>query len=113
VAGGAGFTSVALASLLGEDDFWGSKPSPLMAKRAGRTRSRPKSRTSRQSQERHLFVHVWRAVAGGHVRLQADDVRRDNQTIQVKTFGRGGHKNQGRIVEPRWKFKQYGSRASG
>ena len=26
----------------------------------------------------------------------------------MKTFGRGGHKNQGRIVEPRWKFKQYG-----
>jgi len=28
--------------------------------------------------------------------------------VQVKSFGRGGHKNQGRIVEPRWKFKQYG-----
>jgi hypothetical protein len=33
---------------------------------------------------------------------------RDNQTVDVKTFGRGGHKNQGRIVEPRWNFKQYG-----
>ena len=33
---------------------------------------------------------------------------RDNQTIDVKTFGRGGHKNQGRIVETRWGFKQYG-----
>ncbi len=32
----------------------------------------------------------------------------DNKTIEVKTFGRGGHKNEGRIVEPRWKFKQYG-----
>ena len=32
----------------------------------------------------------------------------DNKTINVKTFGRGGHKNKGRIVEPRWKFKQYG-----
>ncbi len=32
----------------------------------------------------------------------------DNKTIEVKTFGRGGHRNQGRIVEPRWKFKQYG-----
>jgi hypothetical protein len=32
----------------------------------------------------------------------------DNKTIQVKTFGRGGHKNEGRIIEPRWKFKQYG-----
>lgn len=35
-------------------------------------------------------------------------IGRDNQTVDVKTFGRGGHKNQGRIVEPRWKFKQYG-----
>ena len=32
----------------------------------------------------------------------------DGKTIEVKTFGRGGHKTQGRIVEPRWKFKQYG-----
>lgn len=32
----------------------------------------------------------------------------DNKTVDVKTFGRGGHKNQGRIVEPRWDFKQYG-----
>ena len=30
----------------------------------------------------------------------------DGKTIDVKTFGRGGHKNKGRIVEPRWKFKQ-------
>ncbi len=32
----------------------------------------------------------------------------DGKTIEVKTFGRGGHKNEGRIVEPQWKFKQYG-----
>lgn len=33
---------------------------------------------------------------------------RDNQTVDVKTFGRGGHRNQGRLIEPRWQFKQYG-----
>jgi len=32
----------------------------------------------------------------------------DGKTVDVKTFGRGGHKNNGRIVEPKWKFKQYG-----
>ena len=32
----------------------------------------------------------------------------DNKTIDVKTFGRGGHKNQGRIVETRWEFAQHG-----
>jgi hypothetical protein len=32
----------------------------------------------------------------------------DGKTIQVKTFGRGGKKNEGRVVGPKWKFKQYG-----
>lgn len=32
----------------------------------------------------------------------------DGKTIPVKTFGRGGHKNEGRIVGPKWKFKPYG-----
>ncbi len=32
----------------------------------------------------------------------------DGKTVPVKTFGRGGHKNQGRVVGPKWKFKQYG-----
>src|SRR5215208_2147912 len=32
----------------------------------------------------------------------------DGKTIEVKTFGRGGHKSQGRVVGPKWKFKQYG-----
>jgi hypothetical protein len=32
----------------------------------------------------------------------------DGKTVEVKTFGRGGHRNQGRIVEPRWSFRQYG-----
>jgi hypothetical protein len=32
----------------------------------------------------------------------------DGKTITVKTFGRGGKRNRGRVVEPRWKFQQYG-----
>ena len=32
----------------------------------------------------------------------------DGKTVKVKTKGRGGEKNEGRIVEPRWDFKQYG-----
>ena len=32
----------------------------------------------------------------------------DGQTIAVKTKGRGGSKNEGRVVGPKWKFKQYG-----
>ncbi|HXX93900.1 MAG TPA: DUF1501 domain-containing protein, partial [Planctomycetota bacterium] len=32
----------------------------------------------------------------------------DGKTIPVKTFGRGGKKNEGRVVGPKWAFKQYG-----
>ncbi len=32
----------------------------------------------------------------------------DGKTIDVKTFGRGGKRNQGRIVEPKWQFRPYG-----
>jgi hypothetical protein len=32
----------------------------------------------------------------------------DGKTIAVKTFGRGGKKNEGRIVGPKWTFRQYG-----
>ena len=61
-----------------------------------------------QGQERHLPVHVRRPEPHRHLRLQADDDRLDGKTIAVKTFGRGGHKNEGRVVGPKWKFKQYG-----
>jgi hypothetical protein len=32
----------------------------------------------------------------------------DGRTVEVRTFGRGGRRNQGRIVGPRWQFRQYG-----
>jgi len=32
----------------------------------------------------------------------------DGKTIEVKTRGRGGSKNQGRVVGPKWSFQQYG-----
>jgi hypothetical protein len=32
----------------------------------------------------------------------------DGKTVNVATFGRGGHKNVGRIIEPKWNFKQHG-----
>ncbi len=34
--------------------------------------------------------------------------RLDGKTIKVKTFGRGGHKNGGRVVGPKFAFKPYG-----
>jgi hypothetical protein len=56
-----------------------------------------------------IFLYMY----GGPSHIDTFDYKptmygRDNQTIEVKTFGRGGRRNIGRIVEPRWKFKQYG-----
>jgi hypothetical protein len=35
-------------------------------------------------------------------------VQLDGKTVEVKTKGRGGERNQGRIVGPKWNFRQYG-----
>ncbi len=37
-----------------------------------------------------------------------NDGRHGRQDDRRQNLGRGGHKNEGRIVEPRWKFQQHG-----
>src|SRR5205807_3102469 len=105
---GGGFTAVALAGLLGEDFFAhqavaadGSRTfvSPLAPKKPHQP---PQARSV-------IFLYMY----GGPSHIDTFDYKpsmkgTDGKTVQVKTFGRGGHKNEGRIVEPRWKFKQYG-----
>jgi len=106
---GAGFTGAALAGLLGSDGFLpkqavaadGVTPfkNPLAAKEPhfpGKAKS-------------VIFLYMY----GGPSQVDTFDYKpdmtgRDNEIIKVKTFGRGGHRNEGRLVEPRWKFKQYG-----
>ncbi len=103
---GAGFGAVGLASLLAQDQLFANATSektvsgnPLAAKPP---MFAPKAKSI-----------IWLFMYGGPSHIDTFDykpkmVGMDNKTIDVKTFGRGGHKNQGRIVEPRWKFKQYG-----
>ncbi|MEM7477276.1 MAG: DUF1501 domain-containing protein [Planctomycetota bacterium] len=105
---GAGFGAVALSSLLEADGFFGSKAmgddnlssaNPLAVKPP---HFAPKAKSV-------IFLFMY----GGPSHIDTFDEKpdmngKDGQTITVKTFGRGGHRNQGRIVEPRWKFKKYG-----
>ncbi len=105
---GCGFGAAALTSLLAGDGFGllgggtaqaadfdnplAAKPAPLPAKAKS-----------------VIFLFMY----GGPSHIDTFDykptmVGMDGKTIEVKTFGRGGHKNQGRIIEPRWKFRQYG-----
>src|SRR6516165_2489757 len=105
---GCGFTGTALAGLLSADGFFGGAAraagqephvNPLAPRRP---HFPPKARAC-------IFLFMY----GGPSHVDTFDYkpelyRLDGRTIQVRTFGRGGRRNQGRIVGPRWQFKQYG-----
>src|SRR3982074_355724 len=104
---GAGCTGVALAGMLGSDFFArnasgapaGKFVNPLAPKQAQFT---PKAKSV-------IFIFCY----GGPSHVDTVDYKPklydlDGKTIDVKTFGRGGKKNQGRVVGPKWKFKPYG-----
>ncbi len=103
---GAGFAGTALAGILDQSFFSKSAlgddqklQNPLTLKEP---HFAPKAKTV-------IFLYMY----GGPSHIDTFDykpkmVGMDGKTIDVKTFGRGGHKNKGRIVEPKWKFKQYG-----
>src|SRR5438132_5581259 len=105
---GGGFASVALAGMLG-DDFFARQTvaadglskfvNPLAPKKP---HFEPKAKSV-------IFIFCY----GGPSHVDTFDYKPklyplDGKTIEVKTFGRGGHKNQGRVVGPKWPFKQYG-----
>jgi hypothetical protein len=100
VAGG--FTATALTGLLAGDGFFNSadaSENPLAV--------RPPKLPG--TAKRVIFIFCY----GGPSHIDTFDYKptmygMDGKTVDVKTFGRGGKKNQGRIVEPKWKFKQYG-----
>src|SRR5262245_49376114 len=105
---GSGFAGVALAGLL-SDDFFARQVVAADGKTAFANPLAPKKPHFDAPAKSVIFLYMY----GGPSHIDTFDYKptmigRDNQTIAVKTFGRGGHKNQGRIVEPRWKFKQYG-----
>jgi len=103
---GGGFPALALAGMMGKD---GLLPSALgaQAARANPLAVKPAMRPARAKSVIFLFMY------GGPSHIDTFDykpgmVGMDGKTIDVKTFGRGGKKNQGRIVEPKWEFKQHG-----
>ena len=106
---GGGFTGVALASMLGNDGFLANQS--LAADGTSRFVNplAPKDPHFTPKAKRCIFLFMY----GGPSQIDTFDYKpnmkgMDNKIVDVKTFGRGGHRNQGRIVEPRWDFKQYG-----
>jgi len=106
---GCGFPGLALASLLNADGVQRSALADQTAP-AFRNPLAPQAPHFQPRAKNVIFLYMY----GGPSQIDTFDYKpgmygMDGKTIEVKTFGRGGHRNQGRIVEPRWKFRQYGA----
>ncbi|MBM4073646.1 MAG: DUF1501 domain-containing protein [Planctomycetes bacterium] len=104
---GGGFTGVALAGLLAGDHFFAAQPQATPAPTANPLAPRQPHFAPRAKSVIFLFMY------GGPSQVDTFDYKPtlyglDGRTIQVRTFGRGGHRNQGRVVGPKWRFRQYG-----
>jgi hypothetical protein len=89
-----GFAQLALAGMLSREGQ--ASTSPLIPTHA------PKAKSV-------IFLFMY----GGPSHIDSFDykpdlVGKDGMTIRIETKGRGGSKNEGRIVEPRWKFQRRG-----
>jgi hypothetical protein len=105
---GGGFTAVALAGLLGDDFF---------ARQAvaadGTTKLANPFAPRRPHFEPKAKSVIFLFMYGGPSHVDTFDYKPklyglDGKTIAVKTFGRGGHKDEGRVVGPKWQFQPYG-----
>jgi hypothetical protein len=105
---GCGFGAAALSSLLAGDGFL---PRASAASLAPNISNPLASKTPKLPAKAKSVIFLF--MYGGPSHIDTFDYKpsmigMDGKTVEVKTFGRGGRKNQGRIVEPRWKFHQYG-----
>jgi Protein of unknown function (DUF1501) len=105
---GCGFGAAALSSLLASD---GILPSAAAASLAPNTNNPLASKSPKLASKAKSVIFLF--MYGGPSHIDTFDYKpsmigMDGKTVEVTTFGRGGHKNRGRIVEPRWMFHQYG-----
>src|SRR6202165_4025712 len=106
---GAGFTGLAMTGLLSLDGFFAG---PAAAANAGPKLANPLAPKKPHFPPKAKSV-IFLFMYGGPSQVDTFDYKPklyplDGKTIQVKTFGRGGKRNEGRVVGPKWKFRQYG-----
>jgi hypothetical protein len=106
---GAGFTGLALTGLLSLENFFANQcvAADGVTKFANPLAPKNPPRPAKAKSVIFLFMY------GGPSHVDTFDYKPklydlDGKSITVKTFGRGGHKNQGRVVGPKWKFQPYG-----
>ena len=105
---GGSFTGLALSGMLGSD-FLAAQEKMADGKTPWENPLKAKKPPNPAKAKAVIFLFMY----GGPSQVDTFDYKpgmygMDNKTVKVKTHGRGGHKNVGRIVEPRWKFKPYG-----
>ncbi len=105
---GGGFAAAALSSLL-DDSFFARQAVAADGDTPYQGPLAPKAPHFKARAKSVIFLFMY----GGPSHMDTFDYKPDlypldGKTIAVKTFGRGGKKNEGRVVGPKWKFKQYG-----
>ena len=100
---GAGFTSLAMTGMLSADGAFQGQKAPQNPLAPKPPHFAPKAKSC-------IFLFMY----GGPSQMETFDYKPkmyplEGKTIRgFKTHGRGGHRDGGRIVSPKWKFKQYG-----
>ena len=105
---GAGFTGLALSGLL-DADFLSRQAVAADGQRKFVNPLAPKDPHFDPKATSVIFLYMY----GGPSHIDTFEYKpkmkgMDGKTVDVKTFGRGGRKSRGRIVETRWNFKQFG-----
>ena len=107
--GGGAFFSVAMAGMLDADGFLANQATAADGVSAFANPLAPKQPHFAAKAKSVIFLFMY----GGPSHVDTFDYKPrmyglDGKTVQVRTKGRSGEKNEGRVVGPKWKFKQYG-----
>ena len=105
---GGGFMSLALSQML-DKDFLAKQALAADGVTPYQNPLAPKKPHHAAKAKSVIFLYMY----GGPSQIDTFDYKpdmkgMDGKTVEVKTFGRGGKKNGGRIVETPFSFKQYG-----
>ncbi len=106
---GAKFTGLAMTGLMASEGFLTQRASAAAGAAPFANPLAPKISARLGKARSVIFLFMY----GGPSHIDTFDYKPklyplDGKVIPIKTFGRGGKKNEGRVVGPKWKFKQYG-----
>ena len=108
---GGGFASLGLTDLLTRDGFFARRGGVAGGGSSGEPSGplAPKAPHHPAKAKACIFLFMY----GGPSQVDTFDYKPklyglDGKTIDIDTKGRGGSKNQGRVVGPKWRFRPYG-----